>query len=56
MKPACLFCVCVLCSMTEFRSCLSLMGLFITEEEFELVNLTYPHHEKDKDDDKGISE
>ena len=31
------------------------MGYFITEEEFELINKTYPHHEQDAEHDKGIS-
>jgi len=42
-------------SRTEFRSCLSMMGYFISEEEFDLINKTYPHHEKVDEEDKGIS-
>ena len=41
------------CSCKEFRTCLSKMGYFITDEEFDLINRTYPHH--DYSQEKGIS-
>jgi hypothetical protein len=31
------------------------MGYFITEEEFDLINKTYPHHERSEEEDRGIS-
>mmetsp|Transcript_4358 Transcript_4358/g.6697 ORF Transcript_4358/g.6697 Transcript_4358/m.6697 type:complete len:341 (-) Transcript_4358:40-1062(-) len=41
-------------SREEFRETMSTLGLDITDEEFDLVNKTYPHKEGVGEADKGI--
>ncbi|CAE7426895.1 unnamed protein product, partial [Symbiodinium microadriaticum] len=41
-------------SREEFRQAMKVHGMDITDEEFELVNKTYPHKETSGDIDKGI--
>lgn len=42
-------------SRQEFSVAMSSMGFVVTEEEFDLINLTYPHHERPDEEDRGIS-
>lgn len=41
-------------SRVEFRNAMEELGITMTEEEFDLVNATYPHQEASGQPDKGI--